>query len=150
MASRSGWNEFHAKHESWTASLPLTVWYFVGPYLVEDSDTRNAVYVGIALVIALRAACWKIFGWKRYLGVETSTSEQYPSIDSPRRQLSFLTLPERFSVWLIPVGYLVAGFVELDIGLAHGLAAGIVGSIGTGVAYRRIRNVDFPSGVSDP
>ena len=150
MASRSGWNEFQSKHEGWATSIPLTVWFFVGPYLVEDDAIQYSVYAGMTLVAALKAVCWQIFGWERYLGVETSMSEQYPSIDSPRRQLAFLTLPERFSVWLVPVGYLVAGFVELDIGLAHGFAAGIAGSIGTGVAYRRIRNVDFPSGVSDP
>ena len=150
MASRSGWSEFHAKHEGWSASLPLTVWYLVGPYLVEEWATRYAVYVGITLVVALRAICWQMFGWERYLGVETSTSEQYPSIDSPGRRLAFLTLPERFSVWLVPVGYLVAGVVELDVGLAHGFAAGIAGSIGTGVAYRRITNLELPSHVSKP
>ena len=150
MASRSSWKEFHAKHEGWSASVPLTVWYFAGPYLVEDWATRYAVYVGMMLVIALRAVCWQMFGWERYLGVETSIFEQYPSIDSPGRQLAFLTLPERFSVWLVPVGYLVAGALELDMGLAHGLAAGIAGSIGTGVAYRRITNLELPSRVPEP
>lgn len=150
MASRSAWNEFHAKHEGWATSLPLSVWYLVGPYLVEDDAARYSVYVGMTLVAGLRAVCWQIFGWERYLGLDTSTPEQYPSIDSPGLQGVFLTLPERFSVWLVALGYLVAGFVELDMGLAHGFAGGIAASIGTSVAYRRIRNIELPSGASDP
>ena len=150
MASRSAWNEFHAKHEGLATSIPLSVWYFVGPYLVEDDATRYFVYVGMALMAALRAVCWQIFGWERYLGLETSTPEQYPSIDSPGLQVAFLTLPERFSVWLVPLGYLVAGSFELGMGIAHGFAGGIAASIGTGVAYRRIRNIESPSRASDP
>ena len=150
MASQSGWNEFHAKHEGWATSLPPSVWYFVGPRIVEDDATLYSVFVGMTLVAALRAVCWQIFGWERYLGLDTSTPEQYPAIDSPGLQLAFLTLPERYSVWLVPLGYLVAAFLELDMGLAHGFAGGIAGSIGMSVAYRRIRNIAAPSGAFDP
>ena len=149
MASRSAWNEFHAKHEGWATSLPLTAWYFVGSYIVEDDAVRYSVFVGMTLVAGLRAVCWQIFGWERYLGLDTSMPEQYPAIDSPGLQLAFLTLPERFSVWLVALGYLGGGFFELDIGLAHGFAGGIAASIGTGVAYRRIMNIAVPSGTSD-
>ena len=149
MASKPGWSDAFSKHEAWASSIPVSAWYLLGSYVVEDGLTRHSVYAGMMLVSAVRAICLQIVGWETYLGVDTSTSEQYPSIDSPGQQLPILTLAERVSVWLVPLGYLVVGALELETGLAHGSAAGVAGAIGTGVVYRRIRKVELLVRASD-
>ena len=102
------------------------------------------------VVSVLRSVCWRMVSWERYLGVEDSATEEYPAIDSPHLELPALTLPERLSLWLVPIGYLVVGAVEMGVAVAHAFAGGIAGEIVLGVVYRRINNVELLFRASDP
>lgn len=143
MASTAGRNELFFKHEGSASGIPPAVWYFLGPYVVEDRFARDAVWTALFAVSSLRALCWRAVSWERYLGMESTTAEGYTAIGSLDFELPILTMPERLSVWLIPIGYLSVWSIGMEAAVAHAFSGGVAASIASGVLYRRVRNVEL-------
>ena len=142
MALRAGGAEHFYRHEGWASSIPFVAWSFFGSFLVKDGAVQDAVLAGLLAVTALRALCWRTASWARYLGIEGTPGEGTAVIGSLDFELPALTMPERLSLWLIPIGYLFSWSIGMEAIVAHAFAAGIAGAIATGVLYRRVRNVE--------
>ena len=149
MASSSRRAEKFYKHEGWASGIPLAAWGFLGSYLIEDGSTRDAVWAGLFAVSSLRALCWRRVSWARYVGLEGTLEEGYPPIGPVDWEPPVLTMPERLSLWLVPVGYLVVSSVGMGAALAHAFAGGIAAAVVTGILYRRVQNVELLFRVSD-
>lgn len=144
MASRAGRPEPFYKHEAGASAIPFVAWSFLGSYLIEDGTAHDAVLAGLGAVSALRALCWRMVTWERYLGMESARAEGPPPIGSIDFELPILTMPESLSLWLVPVGYLSVWAIGMETAVAHAFGGGIAAAIATGVLYRRVGNVELP------
>lgn len=144
MASRADRTERFYKHEAEASAIPFVAWTFLGFYLIEDGTSYDAVLAGLGAVSALRALCWRMVTWDRYLGMESAWAEGSPPIGSLDFEPPILTMPEGLSLWLVPVGYLSGWAIGMETAAAHAFAGGIAAAIATGIVYRRIRNVELP------
>ena len=127
----------------------MGVGYILVSCFAENWVTRDVGLAGAGSVSVLRATCWHRVGWGRYLGKKTSGTNEYLSIDSPDLEISVLTMPERLSLWLFPVGYLVVAGLGIGMAHAHAFAVGIASAIVVAIVYRRINNVELLYRVSD-